>query len=267
MTGISRESERMTLLVDDLLLLARLDEGRPLSASRSSSTRSSREAVETAATVEPDGRSTSRPSPSPSSATATACGRSSTTCSAKCARTRRRMPCACACRSARRRSSRSQDSGPEAGRGRAPRVFERFYRADPRARASGGVGLGLSIVAAVAEAHGGTVADAAPANGARVPRSRSRSPRPPTEPEENGETEMTELELTRRRLLGARPRDPAARGDRRRPTCFAEAPSSPRRPRSPTTTTRRPRRPRARTSRPNSPLRSRSSRRRGRHDA
>ena len=30
MTGITRESERMSLLVDDLLLLARLDEGRPL---------------------------------------------------------------------------------------------------------------------------------------------------------------------------------------------------------------------------------------------
>jgi two-component system OmpR family sensor kinase len=41
----------------------------------------------------------------------------------------------------------------------AEHVFERFFRADPsRARASGGVGLGLAIVAAVAEAHGGSVA-------------------------------------------------------------------------------------------------------------
>ena len=40
----------------------------------------------------------------------------------------------------------------------AERVFERFYRADPsRARASGGVGLGLAIVSAVTDAHGGDV--------------------------------------------------------------------------------------------------------------
>jgi two-component system OmpR family sensor kinase len=50
------------------------------------------------------------------------------------------------------------DTGPGLAPEVKERVFERFYRADPsRARATGGVGLGLSIVAAVAEAHGGSV--------------------------------------------------------------------------------------------------------------
>ena len=50
------------------------------------------------------------------------------------------------------------DDGPGMSAEQAERVFERFYRADPsRSRHSGGVGLGLSIVSAVTEAHGGTV--------------------------------------------------------------------------------------------------------------
>ena len=60
------------------------------------------------------------------------------------------------------------DTGPGMDQEQASRVFERFYRADPsRTRASGGYGLGLSIVAALVAAHGGTVGvTSAPGEGA-----------------------------------------------------------------------------------------------------
>jgi two-component system OmpR family sensor kinase len=48
------------------------------------------------------------------------------------------------------------DNGPGMTRDQAGRAFERFYRADPgRARDRGGSGLGLAIVQAVTLAHGG----------------------------------------------------------------------------------------------------------------
>jgi len=55
------------------------------------------------------------------------------------------------------------DRGPGLTREQAERVFERFYRADQaRGRRTGGTGLGLAIVAALVAAHGGTVGVNAP---------------------------------------------------------------------------------------------------------
>jgi two-component system OmpR family sensor kinase len=63
-----------------------------------------------------------------------------------------------------------RDNGPGMPGEDARRVFERFYRADPaRSRTSGGSGLGLSIVSAIVEAHHGTVlASSAPGEGMTV---------------------------------------------------------------------------------------------------
>ena len=69
------------------------------------------------------------------------------------------------------------DEGPGMDPADAARAFERFYRADAsRNRAAGGTGLGLSIVDSLAAAHGGTVQlDTAPGRGTtvtvRLPRS------------------------------------------------------------------------------------------------
>jgi len=59
------------------------------------------------------------------------------------------------------------DTGPGIAPEHLPLVFERFYRVDPsRSRATGGAGIGLTIVKNLVEAHGGRVwADSTPGAG------------------------------------------------------------------------------------------------------
>jgi two-component system OmpR family sensor kinase len=58
------------------------------------------------------------------------------------------------------------DDGPGIPADERERVFERFHRTDPaRTRAAGGAGLGLAIVRAIADAHGGRALALAAAGG------------------------------------------------------------------------------------------------------
>ena len=167
MSGIGREAERMSLLVEDLLLLARLDEGRPLEREPVDVADVAGEAVDAARAVEPD-----RPlelSVEPAVVVGDR-DRLRQVVDNLLANVRSHTPPGtpaevAVARVDGRAELRVSDSGPGLGEEDAAQVFERFYRVDgSRTRASGGVGLGLSIVAAVAQAHGGT-AEARPTPG------------------------------------------------------------------------------------------------------
>jgi two-component system OmpR family sensor kinase len=149
----------MSVLVDDLLLLARLDEGRPLEHQAVDLGELVGEAVETATTLDP-GRPIAL-----SAEDAVIEGdrdRLRQVVDNLLANVRAHTPPGAPAtvrvlRGGGQAVIEVEDAGPGMEPEQAARMFERFYRADPaRARARGGTGLGLSIVAAVAEAHGGS---------------------------------------------------------------------------------------------------------------
>jgi two-component system, OmpR family, sensor kinase len=170
MRGIERESERMSVLVEDLLLLARLDEGRPLEQKDVDLTHIVKESVDTARILEP-GRAI-RAELEPLSVTGDA-DRLRQVVDNLLANVRAHAGPKAAVDVTLRAADglvrlEVADDGPGLDEAQLEHVFERFYRADSsRTRASGGAGLGLSIVAAVAEAHGGRVsAHPSPSGGA-----------------------------------------------------------------------------------------------------
>ena len=77
-----------------------------------------------------------------------------------------------------------RDSGPGIPAADLPYIFDRFYRVDPsRARASGGVGLGLTIARQLARAHGGDLRVESPAGGGTVFTLTLPAIAPPPDPE------------------------------------------------------------------------------------
>lgn len=171
MRRIATESKRMGALVEDLLLLARLDQGRPIRHDRVDISTLATDAVADARAIEPD-----RPMSADVRPGLFVTGdedRLRQVLGNLFANVRVHTPPGTPVE-VRLGSDGAQavlevvDHGPGIPAQHAERVFDRFYRADPgRSRDRGGSGLGLSIAASVLEAHGGSVSHrATPGGGA-----------------------------------------------------------------------------------------------------
>jgi two-component system OmpR family sensor kinase len=155
-----QEAIRMGALVDDLLLLARIDQGRPLESDPVDLTKLAADAVSDARAVDP-GRRIEAVNGGPlvvmgdeqrlRQVIANVVGNALVHTPAGTRiefRTRAEDGAAVI---------EICDDGPGMAREVATHAFERFYRADPaRSRHRGGSGLGLAIVDATVKAHGGS---------------------------------------------------------------------------------------------------------------
>jgi two-component system OmpR family sensor kinase len=166
MQRIEAEASRMGVLVDDLLLLARLDQGRPLEREPVDLAKVVTEAVEGARTIDPG-----RPIDLHVAGTPIVVGdegRLRQVLDNLLDNTRVHTPQGTPVRVGVATDHDHvvlsvSDDGPGISSEVAERAFERFYRGDPaRSRGTGGAGLGLSIVTAIVEAHGGSVTALSP---------------------------------------------------------------------------------------------------------
>ena len=171
MSRIEDEAVRMGVLVEELLLLARLDQGRPMERQNVDLTALATEAVADARVVEP-ARPLQLDVNGPVEITGDAV-RLRQVLDNLLANVRTHTPPLTPAAVRVRRDNGSavlqvSDEGPGMSSDETARAFERFYRVDPsRSRDSGGVGLGLAIVSAIVNAHGGQVTvESTPGEGA-----------------------------------------------------------------------------------------------------
>jgi two-component system OmpR family sensor kinase len=161
MTGIRMETARMSGLVDDLLVLAQLDEGRPLAHDPVDLARVALDAADAATTLDPGHPVDVRAGDT--TVVAGDEGRLRQVADNLLANVRTHTPPGTRCTVTVRRDGGDvllvvADAGPGMSAEDTARALDRFHRADAsRARSSGGAGLGLSIVAAIVAAHDGTV--------------------------------------------------------------------------------------------------------------
>ena len=162
MSRVESESARMTALVSDLLLLARLDSGRPLEHEDVDVSRLIVHVVSDAHVAAPEHRFALDLPEEPVTVTGDA-ARLHQVIANLLANARTHTPpgtqvTASLSVSAAEVVIAIVDDGPGIPPHLLPEVFERFARGDSsRSRAAGSTGLGLAIVAAVVEAHRGRV--------------------------------------------------------------------------------------------------------------
>jgi two-component system OmpR family sensor kinase len=170
MRRIEQESARMKVLVEDLLLLARLDQTRPVERKPVDLAVLAADACTDAVAVAPD-RPVTLDAPSP----VVVLGDQSLLRQAVAnlvSNAVRHTPPGTAIEVGARLEGgsavvRVRDHGPGLDESALAHVFDRFWQAD-RARVGAGAGLGLSIVAGIAAEHGGTATAANAVDGGAV---------------------------------------------------------------------------------------------------
>lgn len=159
---IQAQSLRMTSLVEDLLLLARLDEGQELVYGTVDLTRLAIDAVGDARPTGPDHDWVLEVGEDPVLIAGDA-GRLHQVAANLLANARTHTPAGTTVTVSVARDGddavlRVHDDGPGIDPSIKDELFERFARADrSRARQTGGTGLGLSIARAIVDAHGGSI--------------------------------------------------------------------------------------------------------------
>jgi two-component system OmpR family sensor kinase len=189
MSRVESEADRMTALVEDLLLLARLDAGRPLDSEEVDLTRLAVDALSDAHAAGQDHRWDLELPDQPVMVQGDG-PRLHQVLANLLANARTHTPPGTIVRLTLARLGDNAllsvtDNGPGIPAELMPDIFQRFSRAEQsRSRRAGSTGLGLAIVAAVVAAHGGRI-DVSSAPGdtrftVTLPVHRNRSERPQT---------------------------------------------------------------------------------------
>jgi two-component system OmpR family sensor kinase len=156
---VEEEAARMTALVEDLLLLARLDSGRPLAAEEVDLTRLLLEAVDDARVVSPEHRwQIVLPEDGEPIEVVGDGHRLHQVVTNLLTNARKYTPAGTTVTvSVRPDGFDVHDDGPGFPPDLGATAFERFTRGDAARHRSDGVGLGLALVQAIVVAHGGSV--------------------------------------------------------------------------------------------------------------